>query len=414
MSSTNATIAASNGTADAQSTHAPAGGYNLAIGYLRAFVTLLVVAHHAVIAYCPFLPPAAPASLLTQPRWWQAFPVIDPHRFVGFGLFVGFNDMFFMSLMFLLSGLFVWTSLRRKGGAGTFTRDRLLRLGLPFVVAAAIIAPLAYYPTYLQTGGHGVAGFWQIWKSLGTWPAGPAWFVWVLLMFDVIVAALFAIRPNFGEALGKLAASGEQRPFRVFTMLVAVSAVAYVPLSLLIDPLYWSSFGPFFFQTSRIVHYFVYFLAGIAVGAYGLDRGLLAAAGQLARRWGRWTLGAIVAFAFAIAVFGFAISATTMIPLWKIYGGLAFVLSCAASSFACMAVFVHFTCRQSSVWDSLTRNAYGIYLVHYAFVSWLQFALLKFNWPGLVKGLAVTAAAVLLSWATTAALRRIPAIARVI
>ena len=28
------------------STHAPAGGYNLSVGYLRAFITLLVVAHH--------------------------------------------------------------------------------------------------------------------------------------------------------------------------------------------------------------------------------------------------------------------------------------------------------------------------------------------------------------------------------
>ena len=40
--------------------------------------------------------------------------------------------------------------------------------------------------------------------------------------------------------------------------------------------------------------------------------------------------------------------------------------------------------------------------------------MLKFDLPGVVKGLAVVTAAVLLSWATTAALRRIPAVARVI
>lgn len=395
------------------SAHAPAGSYNLAIGYLRAFVTLLVVAHHAVLAYCPFVPPVAPASLLPQPRWWQAFPVIDLHRWMGFGLFVGFNDMFFMSLMFFFSGLFVWTSLRRKG-PGTFSRDRLLRLGLPFILAAAIVAPLAYYPTYLQSGGHGVAGFWQQWKSLGTWPAGPAWFVWLLLAFDAVVAALYTFKPNFGEALGKLAATAGQRPFRFFSLLVVVSAVAYVPLSLVIDPMYWSAFGPFFFQTSRVVHYFVYFLAGIAVGAYGLDQGLLSAGGELAWRWGRWTGGAVAAFLFAISVFGFAASATTLPLLWKIYGGLAFVFSCATSSFACMAVFVHFTRRRIAVWDSLTRNAYGIYLVHYAFVSWLQYALVKFDLPGAVKGFAVIIAATLLSWATTVALRRIPSVAKVI
>ena len=64
--------------------------------------------------------------------------------------FTGFNDVFFMSLMFFLSGLFVCTASSARESA-TFLRDRLLRLGLPFVVAAAVVAPLAYYPTYLLT-----------------------------------------------------------------------------------------------------------------------------------------------------------------------------------------------------------------------------------------------------------------------
>ena len=35
---------------------------HFAAGYLRAFVTVMVVAHHAVLAYHPFAPPP-PASL---------------------------------------------------------------------------------------------------------------------------------------------------------------------------------------------------------------------------------------------------------------------------------------------------------------------------------------------------------------
>jgi hypothetical protein len=46
----------------------PAKAYSLSIGYLRAFITVLVVAHHAVLAYHPFAPPA-PMSLGTEPRW---------------------------------------------------------------------------------------------------------------------------------------------------------------------------------------------------------------------------------------------------------------------------------------------------------------------------------------------------------
>lgn len=81
------------------------------MGYLRAFITVMVLAHHSVLAYHPFAP-APLASLVAQPRWWQAFPIVDSKRWVGFGLFVSFNDIFMMSLMFFISGLFVWKSLR--------------------------------------------------------------------------------------------------------------------------------------------------------------------------------------------------------------------------------------------------------------------------------------------------------------
>ena len=68
----------------------------------------------------------------------------------------------------------------------------------------------------------------------------------------------------------------------------------------------------------------------------------------------------------------------------------------------------------SGGFDSLTANAYGMYLIHYAFVSWLQLALLRIAMSGLAKGVLVTVATIALSWATTSALRRIPAVARLI
>jgi Acyltransferase family len=151
------------------------GAYSVPMGYLRAFITLLVVAHHAVLAYHPFAPPMAP-SLLAEPRWWPVFPIVDEQRWAGFMLLTAFNDMFFMSLMFFLSGVFVWGSLQRKQAAA-FLRDRAMRLGVPFVVSMALLAPLAYYPSYLASAGSAAAagGFRAEWLSLGMWPAGPAW-----------------------------------------------------------------------------------------------------------------------------------------------------------------------------------------------------------------------------------------------
>jgi peptidoglycan/LPS O-acetylase OafA/YrhL len=390
------------------------GGYNLAIGYLRAFITLLVLAHHAVLAYHPAAPPP-PASLLVEPRWWQAFPVVDSARWSGFALFVGFNDTFFMSLMFFLSGLFVWRSLKRKGGAH-FLRDRFLRLGLPFAVAAAFIAPLAYYPAYLQSGAAfgGFAGFWREWLALGNWPAGPAWFVWLLLAFDFAAAALFGLAPRWGETLGRLLSGVSRRPAVFFALLVAISAAVYIPLALIFNPFQWTAFGPFTFQTSRLLHYFVYFLAGIVLGACGIERGLLAPDGKLARRWPLWMIGSLVAFGLALVVFLAAISAKSAPQFWGTVGGVTFALSCAASSFFFLAIFARFAKTSTRVFDSLRDNAYGMYLIHYAFVSWLQLALLRAPLSGLTKGILVTLGTVLLSWGAVAALRRIPRVAQVI
>ena len=386
---------------------------NVAVGYLRACITVMVVAHHAVLAYHAFAP-APPASLVAEPRWWQAFPVVDSQRWPGFTLFVAFNDIFFMALMFFLSGLFVWNSLQRKGSA-TFLKDRLLRLGLPFVVGAAVLAPLAYYPTHLQSGAEpGLASFWAQWRSLGSWPAGPAWFIWVLLAFGAVAAGLTRLMPHWGDSLGRLASRAGRRPAVFFGLLVVLSAAVYVPMALAFTPFAWTTFGPFVFQTSRLLFYAVYFLAGIAVGAHGLQQGLLAPDGRLARRWPLWMLAALGAFGTAVVLGIVIMTAHAGSRPWEAAGALAFTLSCAASAFAFLAFFVRFAGRRFRPLDSLRDNAYGIYLVHYAFVSWLQLSLLRAPLSAPAKGAVVILGALALSWAATHVLRRVPGVARVI
>lgn len=388
------------------------GHYNIAIGYLRAFVTVLVVAHHSVLAYFQYAPPPMPFT--AEPRLWRAFPVVDSQRWPGFTLFVGFNDVFFMSLMFFLSGLFVWNSLQRKA-SGAFVRDRFLRLGLPFVIAAALIAPLAYYPAYLSVTAHPSLGdFVRQWLSQRDWPAGPAWFIWLLLAFDCVAGGLYALSPKWGETIGRLTSGAARRPFAFFALIVAVSAAVYVPMSLIFNPAAWATLGPFTFQTSRLFHYAVYFLAGIGVGAWGMDRGLLAPDGKLARRWWIWLTAAPLAYLVVVAIVIAAMVSPARMTLWTTMGGFAFALSCATSGFAFLALFVRFAKKPRKIFDSLRDNAYGIYLVHYAFASWMQYSLLPASMSGLAKGCVAFLGALLLSWGTVAALRRIPAVGRVI
>jgi peptidoglycan/LPS O-acetylase OafA/YrhL len=387
--------------------------YNYSLGYLRAFIVVLVVAHHAALAYHPFAPPP-PASLITQPRFWQAFPVVDPARGSWAALFTGFNDTFFMSLMFLLSGLFVWSGLKRKGAAA-FLRGRLLRLGLPFIVAAGLLAPLAYYPTYLQIPSHsGFDGFVHQWLSLGAWPAGPAWFIWVLLVFDCIAALLFAVAPTWAETVGRFLAGPQDRPARLFTLLLVGSALVYVPLALVFTGLHWTSFGPFTFQTSRILHYLLYFLVGVGIGAWGVDHGPLMSHGKLARRWLLWAVSSVVVFLAASAVAIAFFTAHLQSKAWEVSADLMFTATCAASCFALLALFLRFAQSRSRLFDSVSRNSYGIYLVHYAFVSWLQLAMAGISMPAALKFAIVVSGALAASWFATIAVRRIPGIARIV
>jgi surface polysaccharide O-acyltransferase-like enzyme len=59
--------------------------------------------------------------------------------------------------------------------------------------------------------------------------------------------------------------------------------------------------------------------------------------------------------------------------------------------------------------ESLSTNAYGIYLLHYIFVVWLQYALLAVDLNAIGKATIVFAGALTLSWAASAGLTTVAA-----
>ena len=62
------------------------------------------------------------------------------------------------------------------------------------------------------------------------------------------------------------------------------------------------------------------------------------------------------------------------------------------------------TTKENLVADSLSANAYGIYLIHYLFVIWLQYALLGISMPAFAKAATVFIAALVMSWMVSIAL----------
>jgi glucans biosynthesis protein C len=379
---------------------------SLAINNLRTFAIVIVLAAHSFIAYLG----SSPASTFRfddPPFRWRSIPIIDSDRWFGFDVFCAYQDTYLIALLFFLSGLFVWPSLVRKGPR-TFLRDRALRIGLPFALAVGLLMPLAHYPIYRVTAvDPGLTAYWQHWLALPFWPSGPPWFLWVLLVFDLGVAALYRYARRSGDALGHIVGKLSEHP-RAFVMaLVAASALAYIPLALAFTPWTWFHMGPFSFQFCRPLLYAVYFLAGVGVGAYGIERGLLDPRGWLARHWTAAGGAAIATFALWLVFAGIAVSSDGSPSLLvRLLEASSLALCCTAGCIFMLAIFVRFANRHIKVFDALNDNAYGMYLVHYLFTVWLQFALLGLAVTAVVKATIVFSGTLVLSWGLVAALRQ--------
>jgi len=387
---------------------------SLAIDNLRAVVIVLVLAFHSVLAYLNYLPPH-PFAFDQPPFLWRSFPIVDSQRWIGFDLFCAWLDVFLMSFFFLLSGLFVWPSLSRKG-TWNFLSDRLLRIGLPFLLVVLLLMPVTHYPTYLQSATEpGIAAYWRHWLALPLWPCGPMWFLWLLLLWDIAAAGLYPLLAQHREAVLRVSAYARQNPARFLAGFMLASVLAYLPLALIFGPSEWFHRGPFAFQLSRPLHYVLYFFAGAAIGACGIERGLLGADGPLARHWARWLAAAIGSFVLWIAVMSQIVADPTGAPLlWQIAAALSFLLACFASCFFSLGAAVRFAQFRMRLFDSLKENAYGMYLIHYLFIVWLQFAMLATALPAILKAAVVFGGTLALSWAATAALRQVSAVAQII
>ena len=365
-----------------------------AFDHLRVLVIALVVLQHVALGYMEG-GQAASGGAYTN----GSAPVVDGAQWSGFNVIVTWTNGFFMPLMFLLSGLFVRPSLARKG-LRQYLVERAVRLGIPLLVGVVTIVPLSYYAAFLLSGGSdSFATFWKRMVAVGPWPSGPLWFVGVLLVFDAVLAMVLArdrvwqFARRFGQALDRV-------PAGAWLMLfIVASAVAYLPFHLAFGTSHWLTAGPFGIQSSRIGLYFLSFAAGAFIGPERLAR-------AFERQWARWPLLATIATAAFFALDG------RQVPAWV--DGTMLVLFSTITTFALLALAVRFSGPSGATGNSLSANAYGIYLVHWPIVLWLQLFLLWTPLSPLAKGALALTLGFTLSWAASSLLRRLPGVARAV
>ncbi len=156
-----------------------------------ALITLIIVIH-AVLGY------AALVQVWTYAEFREVTlsPVTEVLVFIVAAPF-GF---FLIGLLFLVAGLFTAPSLERKGVA-PYARDRLLRLGVPYLVYVLAVQPTV---TYLlgHPLGDAPGSFWEEYlaeEGSHRLDSGPLWFVGTLLAFSLGYALWVAGHRRWGH-----------------------------------------------------------------------------------------------------------------------------------------------------------------------------------------------------------------------
>lgn len=390
------------------------------LDYLRGFIIVLVVAHHSSLAYTTF------ARFNPQAYIASTHPIVDTVRAFGLDVFEEFNDVFFMSLMFLISGIFVLPSLARKGPR-IFLRDRFRRLFIPLMITTTFIMPLGYLASWnLAHHNWDLHAFLVDYITVEHWPAGPAWFIGILFIFNSIIAGGYlGWRATLNSWAGYLA-DHSSRPLGLFWRAYLLTLILFLPLVLIFGASAWIGFGPFAFQLCRILLYFGYFVVGMLFGATGTGEGILGERSALMKYSALWVIGCILAYMAHGIAYMYVQDLENHHHLNETQARLLYQpFWCLSCTLSCMAFLSRFHRRFRKTgssprtphnpprgWESLAVNAYGIYLIHYVFVLWIQYLLLHASLSAIPKFTLTFIGSLALSWTITALVRRVPIIGR--
>ena len=319
--------------------------------------------------------------------------------------------LFLIALLFLVAGLLTPPSLERKGPR-RFALDRLLRLGLPFVVYVLVVQPVLVYALEHSLGS-APGSFWEEYLSDEGWlDTGPLWFVGVLLVFSLGYAGWRAWTARPGSTTGRRLGS---RPVTSGTLLAMAAAVAVASFAVRLVYPYGSESGFTdlnFWEWPACV---AVFGLGVTVSRRGW---VTAVPDSLRRRCRVVTLLGVAAMGALLMTVGFLDALDDALGGWH-WAAAAFAATDAVltvfGSVWLLAVAQRVLDRRYRWGPVLSRSAYGAFMLQTVFLLGLAVALRPLDLPAEVKALLVATGGVTCSFATAWLLiSRVPGVSRVL
>lgn len=327
------------------------------IDNLRVALTILVIAHHVGQAYGP-----------TGGYW----PVQEAARAALLGPFFTVNRSFFMSLFFMISGYFM-VAAYEHGGPGAFIRSRLTRLGVPFLVYAAIMIPLRIF----MFGEHITR-----WNDLIN--AQHLWYIQHLLLFSLGYAAWRWIRRNKPAAQK----AGARLPGTLAILAFAVVLAAASALVRLWSPIdRWMNLLGFFrvafADVPRDLGFFI-------IGAVAFPRAWFT---RYPARSGYVWLG--VGVGAAALWYAYSLWLHALVPLGATAMGIVYpvweAILCCGMCIGLVVLFRETLDSQGRLGRLLAANQYAAYVWHPMLIVPLQLGILGLQSPPFAKFAVITA-----------------------
>jgi len=330
------------------------------IDHLRVFLTILVVLHHVAMVYGgiqPFYYLEAPTSLL---------------GFLVPMIFVLLNQAWFMGAFFLLAGYFVPGSYDRKG-AGSFLKDRLVRLGIPLIFFYFVLNPISGIGYFLMSGDPSALTWQSFWAAYPDLVGlGPLWFVAMLLIFSFVYAGWRMLTKNRESAPQQ--ESSVPGYLKVGICILALALVSY--LVRIYIPLGKSVLD--FPTLAYLPQYISFFVLGTI--AYRRDwlrklPGKMGVIGFIVAMVATLTLFAFGFISFLKAIdtgvlqippFGFGTWQSAIYALWDSTFAVGMCL-------AAITFFRRFFNKESKMGSFLAQQSYAVYIIHIPIIVFLAF-----------------------------------------
>ena len=363
---------------------------------IKALMIALVIAVHVPIAFGPsWLGVRIPMEGTS-----------DPLFKVACGFFGYFCNTFFMYMLFLISGYFVPRSVHKKGIAD-YLKDRLLRIGIPFLVGLLLINNVSLLLGRLSPA----SPYGELpWNDIPFNRVGPLGFLVVLFVFDLLYCAWVKWRGDHFSVDSSVPAP-QLRSWLISAMILAILEVvmstrAELWATLRNSPLDWLGV-----QGMHIFTYaFMFFLGCKASSHRWLER----LNTHLVVRWFR--------FSIASALFRLAISLVlTFNGSMSTESGTLLLLASFCYPFIGWGVIGYLL-----LWFQRNENrcgkwlatagvdSFGAYIIHTLVLVVVLEAIGFIGLNHWLIALAASALGIMISFGITHQLRRIPTIARII